>query len=91
MSQMDELRVFVCERLHAITTQILGAIEKTINNYEEQTTRLKEENDRQRALLDNVLKAKIPQIKGWSSTACDKYVRCIISLVFMFFLGGVSV
>ncbi|TMS18592.1 Zinc finger protein 57 [Larimichthys crocea] len=60
---MDELRVFVCERLHAITTQILGAIEKTINNYEEQTTRLKEENDRQRALLDNVLKAKIPRIK----------------------------
>ncbi|XP_038580166.1 zinc finger and BTB domain-containing protein 49-like isoform X2 [Micropterus salmoides] len=59
MSQIEELKVFVSERLNATASEIVGAIEKTITDYEEQVSRLKEENDRHRSLLDIILKAKL--------------------------------
>ncbi|XP_040909997.1 zinc finger protein sens-like isoform X2 [Toxotes jaculatrix] len=64
MSQIEELKVFVSERLQAAASEILGAIEKTITDYEEQASRLKDENDRHRSLLDIILKSKLPQAGG---------------------------
>ncbi|XP_076609954.1 uncharacterized protein LOC143334885 [Chaetodon auriga] len=61
MGQIEDLKIFVTERLHTAASEILGAIEKTMTDYEEQTCRLKEENDRHRSLLDMILKAKLPQ------------------------------
>ncbi|XP_068431773.1 zinc finger protein 853-like isoform X2 [Clinocottus analis] len=61
MSQMEELKVFFSERLHAAASEIFGAVEKTITDYEEKVTRLTEENDRNRSLLDIILKTKTPQ------------------------------
>ncbi|XP_062414611.1 zinc finger protein 234-like isoform X2 [Pungitius pungitius] len=58
MSQLEELKVFVSERLHAAASEIFGAVEKTITDYEEKCARLKEENDRNRSLLDIILKTK---------------------------------
>lgn len=65
MGQLEELKLFVSERLHAVASEIAGAIEKAITNYEDQASRLKEENERNRSLLDIILKSKIPQIEGW--------------------------
>lgn len=64
MGQIEELKVFVSERLHAAASDILGAIEKTITDYEERASRLKEENDRHRSLLDIILKAKTPRTEA---------------------------
>ncbi|XP_023133252.2 zinc finger protein 260-like [Amphiprion ocellaris] len=61
MSQIEELKVFVSERLHAAASEILGAIDKTMTVYEEQTSRLKEDNERHRSLLDIILKSKLVQ------------------------------
>ncbi|XP_074469776.1 uncharacterized protein LOC141754546 [Sebastes fasciatus] len=58
MSQLEELQVFVRERLHAATSDILGAVVKAVTDYEEQAVRLKEENHRNRSLLDIILKAQ---------------------------------
>ncbi|XP_034401023.1 zinc finger protein 564-like isoform X3 [Cyclopterus lumpus] len=63
MSQIEELKVFVSERLYAAASEIFGAVEKTITDYEETVTRLKEENDRNRSLLDIILKTKSPPQK----------------------------
>lgn len=64
MGQIDELKVFVSERLNAFTSEILGAIEKTLSDYEVQASRLKEENDRHRCLLDIIVKAKLPETEA---------------------------
>ncbi|XP_019946461.2 uncharacterized protein [Paralichthys olivaceus] len=63
MSQVEELKVFVSERLQAAVSDVLGAFEKTLAGYEEQTSRLKDENNRYRSLLDVVLLSKLPQTK----------------------------
>ncbi|XP_008293591.1 neurotrophin receptor-interacting factor 1-like [Stegastes partitus] len=65
MSQIEELKVFVSERLHAAASEILGAIDKTITGYEEQTSRLKEDNERHRSLLDIILKSKLVQTEAF--------------------------
>lgn len=65
MGQIEELKLFVSERLHAVASEIVGAIEKTITDYEEQASRLREDNDRHRSLLDIILKSKIQQPEGW--------------------------
>ncbi|KAM6904273.1 uncharacterized protein PEZ65_018948 [Lycodopsis pacificus] len=61
MSQMEELKLFVSERLHAAASEIFGALEKTITDYEVKVTRLKEDNERNRSLLDIILKTKSRQ------------------------------
>nr|XP_040045064.1 zinc-responsive transcriptional regulator ZAP1-like isoform X2 [Gasterosteus aculeatus aculeatus] len=58
MSRIQDLKVFVSERLRAAASEIFGAVEKTITDYEEKCARLKEENDRNRSLLDIILKTK---------------------------------
>lgn len=60
MGQIDE----VSERLNAFTSEIVGVIEKTLSDYEAQASRLKEENDRHRCLLDIIVKAKLPETEG---------------------------
>lgn len=78
MNQLEELKAFVSERLHAAASEILGAIEKTVTDYEEQACRLKEENDRHRSVLDLIIKTKLPQTGGWSirnlpsDSACNR-------------------
>ncbi|CAB1443078.1 unnamed protein product [Pleuronectes platessa] len=64
MSQMEELKLFVSERLQAAVSDVCGAFEKTLAGYEEQNSRLKDENNRYRSLLDVVLLSKLPQTKG---------------------------
>ncbi|KAM4630786.1 uncharacterized protein ACJ7VT_000419 isoform 2-T2 [Polymixia lowei] len=68
MSKIEELKVYVNERLQATAVEILGVIEKTITDYEEQASCLKQETDRQRALLDIILRSKLPQTEDNSST-----------------------
>ncbi|XP_033980668.1 zinc finger protein 133-like [Trematomus bernacchii] len=53
-----ELEVFVSERLHAAVSEIMGVFKKTLKGYEQQAARLKEENQRNRSLLDMILKAQ---------------------------------
>lgn len=73
MSQIEELKLFVYERLQTAASEIFGAIEKTVTEYEERASRLKEDNDRHRSLIDIILKTKLPQKQGWSIlTASDK-------------------
>ncbi|XP_036950086.1 oocyte zinc finger protein XlCOF28-like isoform X1 [Acanthopagrus latus] len=60
MGQIDE----VSERLNAFTSEIVGVIEKTLSDYEAQASRLKEENDRHRCLLDIIVKAKLPETEA---------------------------
>ncbi|XP_035039061.1 sal-like protein 1 isoform X3 [Hippoglossus stenolepis] len=64
MSQMEELKSFVSERLQTAVSDVLGAFEKTLAGYEEQNSRLKDENNRYRSLLDVVLLSKLPQTKA---------------------------
>ncbi|XP_071378489.1 uncharacterized protein [Centroberyx affinis] len=52
MSRAQMLRVFVNQRLNAAVEEIFGLFEKTIQGYEE-------EIDRQRRLLENVLKPEV--------------------------------
>ncbi|KAM9838997.1 uncharacterized protein ACBR49_017661 [Aulostomus maculatus] len=56
MNPMEELKAFVSQRLQAAASEILGAIEKTVTDYEEQSRRLKEESVRHRSTLDLILK-----------------------------------
>ncbi|XP_047240296.1 zinc finger and SCAN domain-containing protein 12-like isoform X2 [Girardinichthys multiradiatus] len=64
MSHVEELKLFVAARLHAAASEILSVIVKTINNYEEETARLKEENKRHSSLLEIKLKKKLPKKKA---------------------------
>ncbi|KAK5609594.1 hypothetical protein CRENBAI_004467 [Crenichthys baileyi] len=64
MSHVEELKLFVAARLHAAASEILSVIVKTINNYEEETARLKEENKRHSSLLEIILKKKLPKKKA---------------------------
>ncbi|CAL8296350.1 unnamed protein product [Lota lota] len=61
MSKIEELRVYVNERLRSAAVEILGVVEKTITDYEDQASQLKRETDRQRNLLDIVLRPKLPE------------------------------
>ncbi|KAK0146032.1 Zinc finger protein 440 [Merluccius polli] len=61
MSKIEEIRVYVNERLRSAAAEILGVVEKTITDYEDQASYLKRETDRQRNLLDIVLRPKLPE------------------------------
>lgn len=69
MSRIQDLKVFVSERLRAAASEIFGAVEKTITDYEEKCARLKEENDRNRSLLDIILKTKSHKEGGFCGGA----------------------
>ncbi len=59
MSSVQKLRDFVDQRLTAAAEEILGLFVRTIAEYEEELCRSKTENERQRKLLDAVLKPVI--------------------------------
>ncbi|XP_034023503.1 zinc finger protein 180-like [Thalassophryne amazonica] len=56
MSKVQMLRTLVKQRLNAAAEEIFGLYERTIAEYEEELCRSKEENDRQRKLLETVFK-----------------------------------
>ncbi|XP_033491593.1 uncharacterized protein LOC117262646 [Epinephelus lanceolatus] len=59
MSKVELLRSLVCERLTAAAEEIFGLVERTIAEYEEELCRSNQENERQRKLLDAVLKPQV--------------------------------
>lgn len=64
MGQFEELKLFISGRLHAVTAEILGAIDKAITDYEDQASRLKDENGHHRSMLDAVVKSSIQKTEG---------------------------
>lgn len=70
MGQLEELKLFISERLHAVTAEILGAIEKAITDYEDQVSPLKEENGLRLPMLDTVVKSSIPKTEGGCINGC---------------------
>ncbi|XP_028441833.1 gastrula zinc finger protein XlCGF57.1 [Perca flavescens] len=59
MPKAEVLRVAVQERLVAAAEEIFGLFERTIAEYEEELFRSKQKNERQRKLLDAVLKPEL--------------------------------
>ncbi|XP_075949758.1 uncharacterized protein LOC142951818 isoform X1 [Anarhichas minor] len=59
MSQVQMLRSLVNQRLTAAAEEIFGLFERTIAEYEEKLYRTKEENERQRKLLDAVFNPEV--------------------------------
>uniref|UniRef100_UPI003AABB8E1 uncharacterized protein n=1 Tax=Centroberyx gerrardi TaxID=166262 RepID=UPI003AABB8E1 len=59
MSKVQKLRASVKQRLTAAVEEIFGLFERTIAEYEEEVSRSKEQNDRQRKLLDAVLNPEV--------------------------------
>ncbi|KAM4724821.1 uncharacterized protein FYW61_013117 isoform 2-T2 [Anableps anableps] len=64
MSQLEELKLFVAERLRAATSEILAVMDKTVGIYDKEVTRLKEENKRHSSLLEIILNKKLPKKQG---------------------------
>lgn len=59
MCKVEMLRAFLNQRLSAAVDEIVVVFERTIAEYEEELCRTKEENERQRQLLDAIF---IPQV-----------------------------
>ncbi|XP_051918715.1 oocyte zinc finger protein XlCOF8.4-like [Hippocampus zosterae] len=59
MCKVDILRALLSQRLSAAVEEIFVVFEKTIAEYEEELCRTKEENERQRRLLDAVFKPQV--------------------------------
>ncbi|XP_078020599.1 uncharacterized protein LOC144459804 [Epinephelus lanceolatus] len=59
MSKVQMLRALVKQRLTAAAEEIFGLFERTIAEYEEELCRSKEENERQRKLLEAVLNPQL--------------------------------
>ncbi|XP_035851671.1 uncharacterized protein LOC116040300 [Sander lucioperca] len=59
MSNVQMLRALVKQRLTAAAEEIFGLFERTIVEYEEELCRSKEENKRQRELLDSVFNPQL--------------------------------
>ncbi|KAL0977862.1 hypothetical protein UPYG_G00162320 [Umbra pygmaea] len=71
MSKMQQLNVFLRERLTAAAVEIFGKVEKTIIEYEDEISRSKEENERLQKLLDLVIK---PQIKLHRAESSETHI-----------------
>ncbi|XP_061620933.1 zinc finger and SCAN domain-containing protein 2-like [Phyllopteryx taeniolatus] len=59
MCKVETLRALLNERLSAAVEEIVVVFERTIAEYEEELCRTKEENERQRQLLDAVFKPQV--------------------------------
>nr|XP_057928182.1 gastrula zinc finger protein XlCGF57.1-like isoform X2 [Doryrhamphus excisus] len=59
MCKVQILRALMEQRLNAAVEEILGLFERTIAEYEDELSRTKEETERQRQLLDAVLKPQV--------------------------------
>ncbi|XP_054645765.1 zinc finger protein 774-like [Dunckerocampus dactyliophorus] len=64
MFKVQMLRALLEQRLNAAVEEVFGLFERTIVQYEEELSRSKVENDRQRELLDNVFKPHAPLRKA---------------------------
>ncbi|XP_049424604.1 zinc finger protein 629-like [Epinephelus fuscoguttatus] len=64
MSKVQMLRSLVKQRLTAAAEEIFGLFERTIAEYEEELCRSKEENERQRKLLDAVFNPQLQLNEG---------------------------
>ncbi|XP_041665740.1 zinc finger protein 135-like [Cheilinus undulatus] len=71
MSKVSGLRAFVNQRLSEAAEEIFGLYERTIEEYEEQLRRSKEENERQQKRLDALLSPQL-YIQG----AGDQQLSC---------------
>ena len=66
MSKVEMLRGFVSRRLTAAVEEIFGLFERTIAEYEQELSRSQRDNERQRKLLDAVLKPEVRLHRaGW--------------------------
>ncbi|XP_061877868.1 zinc finger protein 32-like [Entelurus aequoreus] len=82
MCKVEMLRVLVKQRLTAAVEEIFVVLERTIAEYEEELSRTKEENERQRQLLDALFNKHQqtdvtgencpPQPQEWSSRVAQK-------------------
>ncbi|XP_061620931.1 zinc finger and SCAN domain-containing protein 2-like [Phyllopteryx taeniolatus] len=70
MCKVETLRALLNERLSAAVEEIVVVFERTIAEYEEELCRTKEENERQRQLLDAVLKSQVGLHKESSGEEC---------------------
>nr|XP_049579524.1 zinc finger protein ZFP2 [Syngnathus scovelli] len=61
MCKVQMLRALVARRLTEAADEIFGLFERTITEYEEELCRSKEENERQRQLLDAFLRPSVQQ------------------------------
>nr|XP_061824014.1 zinc finger protein 3 homolog [Nerophis lumbriciformis] len=68
MCKVHMLRLLVNQRLTAAVEEIFVVLERTIAEYEEELSRTKEENERQRQLLDAVFKK--PQVRD----VCEEHL-----------------
>ncbi|XP_057684159.1 protein suppressor of hairy wing-like isoform X2 [Corythoichthys intestinalis] len=57
MGQLEQLKMFISERLKTVASEILGAVEKTVTEYEKEACRLMEENKRHCSVLDLLVQA----------------------------------
>ncbi|XP_061749223.1 zinc finger protein OZF-like isoform X2 [Nerophis ophidion] len=64
MCKVQSLRTLVNDRLNAVVEEIFVVLERTIAEYEEELSRTKDENERQRQLLDAVFKPQLVLSKG---------------------------
>lgn len=67
MSKLQLFQAFLTDRLTVAAIEILGAMENTITEYQEEMDRAKEENARLQRLLDLVFK---PEIKLHRTGLC---------------------
>ncbi|XP_061819468.2 uncharacterized protein [Nerophis lumbriciformis] len=81
MCHVQMLRALVSERLTAVVEEIFVVLERTIAEYEEELCRTKEDNERQRQLLDAVFKPQmedvrekdlVPEQREWSTRVAQK-------------------
>ncbi|XP_019740133.1 zinc finger and SCAN domain-containing protein 21-like [Hippocampus comes] len=68
MCQVELLRALLNQRLSAAVDEVFGVVARTIAEYQEELCRSKEENERQRQLLDAVLKPHVVLYKEESSS-----------------------
>ena len=74
------LRATMKQRLTAAVEEIFGLFERTIAEYEEEVSRSKQENDRQRKLLDAVLNPEIRLHRAGLFTSIDIFTLFIHTL-----------
>lgn len=84
------LRALVVRRLAEAADEIFGLFERTITEYEEELCRSKEENERQRQLLDAYLRPSVQlQLEGLYCTIDSPLTTCFF-FSFLEFLDAES-
>lgn len=74
MCKVEMLRAMLNARLSAAVEEIFGVVARTIAEYEEELSRTKEENERQRQLLDAVFRPQEEPHKTGAPSSPDAAV-----------------